>query len=196
MTSRSERGLAPNDDELLRVVLVSSARGDSASPKTFAEALARAVETKVWLRLAGPGGRPFRSFRAFLTTPRESGGIGLAEEQLEHAAKLAGPETWQLVQMHLREEQSPAPDHGGDRRSSEAQDGGTILKPGHAESIVARLKRDDPDLAARVVRGEVTPNAAALEKGWRKPRIVVTTPADLAELMRILSGQPGEPASA
>ena len=35
-------------------------------------------------------------------------------------------------------------------------------------------------MAERVVRGEVTPNAAALEKGWRKPRIVVTSPESVA----------------
>jgi hypothetical protein len=31
-----------------------------------------------------------------------------------------------------------------------------------------RLRRDDPELAERVARGELTANAAAVEKGWRK----------------------------
>jgi hypothetical protein len=34
--------------------------------------------------------------------------------------------------------------------------------------VKARLRRDDPDLAARVERGELTANAAAVAKGWRK----------------------------
>ncbi|MGH3781246.1 MAG: hypothetical protein ACRDRO_11650 [Pseudonocardiaceae bacterium] len=46
---------------------------------------------------------------------------------------------------------------------------------GTAEDFTARLKRDDPELAARVVNGKITPNAAARAKGWRKPRIVVST---------------------
>jgi hypothetical protein len=50
--------------------------------------------------------------------------------------------------------------------------------------VVARLKRDDPALAERVVCGEVTPNAAAREKGWRKPRIVLSTPERVAASLR------------
>lgn len=73
-----------------------------------------------------------------------------------------------------------------------------------ADYVVARLKRDDPDLAEKVVRGEVTPNAAAREKGWRKPRIVVSSPEavarsllkymsadDIAKLIAVLIGKDG-----
>jgi hypothetical protein len=38
------------------------------------------------------------------------------------------------------------------------------------EYTLARLRRDDPELAARVERGELTANAAAVDKGWRQPR--------------------------
>jgi hypothetical protein len=73
-----------------------------------------------------------------------------------------------------------------------------------AAEFTARLKRDDPDLAGRVVRGEVSPNAAARQMGWRKPRLLVTspeavarklreyfTPDQLAELIRLLTGSGG-----
>jgi hypothetical protein len=53
-------------------------------------------------------------------------------------------------------------------------------KPVHAQDIqygtgrrgyvLARLRRDDPALLARVERGELTANAAAVEKGWRRKR--------------------------
>lgn len=33
------------------------------------------------------------------------------------------------------------------------------------------MKRDDPDMAERVLDGELNPNAAARSKGWTKPRI-------------------------
>ena len=39
----------------------------------------------------------------------------------------------------------------------------TVGKPDTADKVTARLKRDDPALADRVVRGEVSPNAAARE---------------------------------
>lgn len=53
-----------------------------------------------------------------------------------------------------------------------------------SEYVVARLKRDDPDLAEQVIRGEVTPNAAARAKGWRKPRIILSSPEKTAESIR------------
>jgi hypothetical protein len=43
-------------------------------------------------------------------------------------------------------------------------------KLGTAEHWKRRLRRDDPALAARVDAGELTANAAAVQKGWRKPR--------------------------
>jgi hypothetical protein len=35
--------------------------------------------------------------------------------------------------------------------------------------VVARLKRDDPDLAQQVINGTVTANAAAIQAGIRRP---------------------------
>jgi hypothetical protein len=46
------------------------------------------------------------------------------------------------------------------------------------EYIKARLRRDDPALAARVERGELTANAAAVAKGWRK------TPTRVERMLR------------
>jgi hypothetical protein len=61
--------------------------------------------------------------------------------------------------------------HGGDRRSEDVQPcANTSLKYGTAEHWQARLARDDLDMAARVRRGELSADAAAKQKGWRKPR--------------------------
>jgi hypothetical protein len=64
--------------------------------------------------------------------------------------------------------------HGGDRRSERARkDQGcnrNLERRGTVEHWMARLGRDDPELAARVERGELTANAAAVAKGWRQPR--------------------------
>jgi uncharacterized protein (DUF885 family) len=53
-----------------------------------------------------------------------------------------------------------------------------------ADAVLSRLKRDDPALAEQVVDGRITSNAAALQKGWRKPKIVLSTPASVAERIR------------
>jgi hypothetical protein len=194
MSSRTEGGLVGNDDELLRAVLVSSARGDGASPRTFAEALGTAAERKSWLALG------FATFKAFLLAGRDDGGIGLTEDQLTHAAKLAGPETDALVTRVLREE-VPAANRQG--RPGKGSDTSFSRQHGNAsaESILARLKRDDPGMARRVIGGELSPNAAARLKGWRKPSILISSPRqvvlalrrhmsqdDLAEVVRLLQG--------
>jgi hypothetical protein len=62
--------------------------------------------------------------------------------------------------------------HGGDRKSKSCKKENQAcneasLRHGTAAHWKARLRRDDPDLAARVDRGEHS-NAAAVVKGWRK----------------------------
>lgn len=41
--------------------------------------------------------------------------------------------------------------------------------------MIGRLKRDDPALAAEVIEGRITPHAAALKAGIRKPRATFVT---------------------
>ena len=70
------------------------------------------------------------------------------------------------IERVWRDEVPVARENGGDRRSAEAleQPGGTRvnLDGGYtADSILARLKRDNPDLAQQVIRGELSANAAA-----------------------------------
>lgn len=69
----------------------------------------------------------------------------------------------------------PADRPGATRTNSE--DGLT------ANSILARLKRDDDALAQQVINGEITANAAARLKGWRKPRILLTSPESIASAL-------------
>lgn len=74
--------------------------------------------------------------------------------------------------------------HGGDRRSAEAIDQGnnvTLIQRGNSETYtIARLRRDAPELADAVVRGELSANAAAIKAGFRKP--TWTAPADPVRL--------------
>jgi len=172
---------AATDDELFREQMRSSAQGDGASPRTFAYLLQKAEQNRVWERLTGPHSEPFGSFRAFLEAPAAAGGLEMDEERLYHAASLAG--VLDLAQRLYR----------GDIKESRTagrppiNERGTFIsvgRPDSAEKVVARLKRDDPELAERVVSGEVTPNAAAREKGWRKPRIILSSPERIAASLR------------
>jgi len=58
--------------------------------------------------------------------------------------------------------------HGGDRRSQEARDQVSIgnLKGGNNTAYtIARLNRDRPALAQKVIAGEMSANAAAIKAG-------------------------------
>lgn len=104
------------------------------------------------------------------------------------------------VERMLKGEIEPAAPVGRPKK-----DGTTIISdaPSNtATTVVARLKRDDPALAERVVNGEVSAYAAARSKGWKPPRIQVTTPErtaghlrkhmtpeQLAELARLLTDE-------
>ena len=93
------------------------------------------------------------------------------------AARVSSPSPGVSLPVRAPAPESPASallgKHGGDRKSrsykqeNQACNDG-LLKHGTAAHWKARLRRDDPDLSARVDRGELSANAAAVLKGWRK----------------------------
>ena len=203
MTARRVE-LGDYTEEQLRVQRAGEAlHRDGASPAGALELLAALVEDQTWERLTDAKGRSFKGrFRDFVET-RSPFGLGYDPDQLPKVLALRHPHesvpdvAYRMatmrkeVQTLLVAEISAAFPLGGDRRSDGFQNSGTDSKPNRetAEHIISRLKRPteqggDPDLAERVVRGEITPNAAAREKGWRKPRILLSTPENIAESLR------------
>lgn len=144
------------------------------------------LDKEAWREFMIPGGQlvQHETFGAFVQADPPKG-LGGRKSQL---AALCGTDEKLAARVRalLLEESAPPPPHGGDRRSGDFQDCDTNLKvkPDSSDHIVGRLKRLDPALAEKVVRGEITPNAAALEKGWRKPRIVLSTPDRIADSLR------------
>lgn len=67
--------------------------------------------------------------------------------------------------------------HGGDRKSEKAKDQGsnTTLVDRGRDYTMARLRRDNPELAAQVEAGELSANAAAIQAGFRHPTCSVVT---------------------
>ena len=75
------------------------------------------------------------------------------------------------VRQLIREGIAPAATPGRPGKGSD-----TPVSGGHTRDnreIVARLKRDDPGLAQQVIDGAVSPNAAAIRAGIRKPYLRV-----------------------
>ena len=178
--STHEISFGLSDARLLLEQLRIEARKDGASPKSFALVLRRVFEERAWKQ------EGFDSFLEYVKADPPFG-LGMTEDKLLDAARLAGVEP--LARQLLYEEKPEAPDmpHGGDRRSADFQVRATHLKPqartDTADRVVRRLKRDDPALAADVIKGKTTPYAAAKEKGWRKPRILLAKRETVAQAL-------------
>ncbi len=170
---------------------------DGATPAGALELLAAIAEDRTWEKVLDQHGKSFVGrFRVFVTT-KAPFGLGVDLDQLEKVLELRHPK--EVIPAHkarfdamrrevrtlLKQEIPPAAQHGTNQHT---EDGGVrATNSSHsdrAETIVRRLKRDAPELAARVIAGEVTPNAAARQMGWRRPRVVVSSPESVAAALR------------
>jgi len=188
-------------EEQMRVLRAGEAlHRDGASPAGALELLAAIVEDRTWERLTDAKGRSFKGrFRDFVEA-RSPYGLGYDPDQLPKVLQLRHPHesvpriAYRMAQMReqvkrlLLEEIPATAEHGygPGRGHTEKRDGATNSFPlaNTADYVTARLKRDAPELAEKVIRGELTPNAAARQMGWRKPRIVVSTPEAVAKALR------------
>lgn len=148
----------------------------------------RLLDEEAWREFDAPapvGHVEHTSFRAFVAA-KQPRGLGSRLGQL--LALCGGDDELRArVQRAYDAEIQPLAEHGGDRRSDAVQVDPVNLKAQGGNSrdyVIARLERDDPQLAQRVKRGEVTATAAARQKGWRKPHITVTSPESIAAALR------------
>lgn len=174
-------------------------RRDGGSPRNTLEGLAAIIEDGTWHKVpAGPDlAESFASFTAFVEA-HPPYGLGYSVRQLRALLQLQHPdedkkeavrermEAMRAEIERLLTDEIPALAAHGAIGNGRSRDGATISTPkaNYAEQVIARLKRDDPELAASVVAGELSPNAAARNKGWRKARIVVSSPERTAESLR------------
>jgi hypothetical protein len=190
-------------EQQIRDSLIRSLDANGATPSTFLDLLDAVTENGTWRKLHDRQGQPFATFTDFVTAERPEG-LGLHDKRdlekhlaLQHKEErepyLRAATVTRMADMRTRVRRllgDEIPrlklDHGGDRRSSTFQMSATHLKQDQhtAETIVARLKRDDPDEARRVISGKTTANAAARAKGWRRPRIVLSSPERVARKLR------------
>lgn len=111
-----------------------------------------------WRVLEDAKGRPFRSFEAFARY-RRPWGLGIDDLPEQRQAVVLGKVG------------RPTKEEGENGRVT------TISGDRGRTYLTARLRRDRPDLAEKVDRGEVSAHRAAIEAGFR--RETVTVPKDL-----------------
>ena len=132
--------------------------------------LREVIEDRLWAgRIDKKSGKPFATFEAFVVHRLQEGLESTVDDLLAYCRK--EPE----VQAMIRGELAAAPAHGGAR--AQEQVANSKLGSGtEATYTLRRLKRDAPELAARVIAGEISAHAAAIEAGFRQR--TVTLPAD------------------
>lgn len=126
--------------------------------------LRRVIEDRLWADRRDKDGQPFQSFEAFATHILWQGLESSIPELLLYCRK------HDAVAQLIKREVGPAAEHGGKREAGQVDiinlsDGGGT-SPTY---VLRRLKRDYPDLAEKVVAGELSANAAAIKAGFRKP---------------------------
>lgn len=187
-----------SESEKVRTQLQRSLRSSGGSPSGVFELLCYVLDKELWKSL--PRTRDGEGFTSFVQFIEASEPYGLSMEQRDFKALLkvkaseerGGVSDTSRKFDKMREDVlalmngdvPPAAKQGeiGNGRSREH-----AMSSTHNESstgVLARLKRDRPDVAADVVAGRLSANAAAIHLGWRKPRIVVSSPESVARSLR------------
>lgn len=157
--------------------LMSSARYSMSYFGTLVESLRQVLAEDLWREFVMPPDRrhTFDTFADFLAYAGTTSDELLAVLRSRGEADLAG-RVLGLTSDPLAEH--GANQHGGVgvTNSSEEND---------ATYVVARLKRDAPDLARQVIDGQVSANAAAIQAGIRRQYVRVR-PDDVRQAVGVL----------
>lgn len=135
--------------------------GEQYLLEVIPDTLARIIEQNIWRQCADRQGRPFKNFEAFVAHPLTEGLESSIEELKHHCFKR------QDVVKILEAELQPAKSRGAQQGNGNASKNGVDNRnfdsspdesKGGTKAVytLRRLKRDRPDLADRVVRGELT----------------------------------------
>ena len=158
--------------------MLNRGRNESDS---IAALLRRIIDGQIWRGYASETTgmkRGYPSFRQFVTED-------LKIKKIDTLVGLVEPVDAGVAENAKRlwlGETPTAAKHGeiGRGRNRDSATGSTET----ANGVLARLKRDHPDLAQQVIDGELTANAAARQLGWRKPRVLLTSPQQVAAKLR------------
>ena len=125
------------------------------------------IKHRAWEKRLDENGKPFASFEALVSAPYWHG----LESSVEDIRRICfkNEEALQAIDRIIpaAAEQEIGLGKPGPGRGHKTDSDTTRLDRG-ATYALRRLKRDRPDLAERVMSGELSANAAAIEAGFRK----------------------------
>lgn len=169
-----------------RWLVTSQLKEPGGDPSLLFEIIENIIERRDWEQL--PEGddsqEPVGSFRRLIEAPPPTGCNLSANKllkllELEHRYEHQDAD-WrermivlrQNVKMLLDGELPPIREKAG-RPANNVRSTNIKSSKDDAEYVTRRLKRDNPELAERVIKGEIAPNAAAVEAGFRSPKVAV-----------------------
>jgi hypothetical protein len=134
--------------------------------RSLLQVLPVAIETiiaqRLWSLEPDATGKPFKTFEAFVVHPLWQGLECSMSDLLHYCRKR--PDVQGLIRAEIEQLQG----HGGVR--TEQGDIVTLKRGNSPAYALARLKRDSPEMAEKVVRGELSAHKAAVMAGIKKPR--------------------------
>jgi len=146
-------------------------RGGSALFDTVPFILRKVIEDKAWADRCDKDGARFASFEAFVTCKLWHGLESTIDDLIAYCRN--HPEVQALIRGEVGKlKDKPGPSNGSNATNSDGDRGATYC--------LRRLKRDNPELAERVVSGDLSAHAAAVLAGFRKA--TWTAPADAEAL--------------
>ena len=172
-------------DEELREHLLVTKRTSGGDPSLLLDLLAELLERKSWEQRKGRNGTPW-SFLRYVQTPFDDGGLGWDVEEVkniirfEHKREKEGVRhdpakaaEMEAMRRKVRDLLNPeALNVGRPKKGDNVRI--TNNKASDTESYaVRRLKRDRPELAEKVIEGEMSANAAAIKAGFRTKTVSV-----------------------
>lgn len=157
--------------------------GGKGSMETLPTIIKRIIRDGVWKELEDKDEKPFSSFYDFVEYKLWWG----LETQYSRLVEFCkdDAECYRLLLEHM-------PEAAEQRRPTKQEaehkpDNIRLNQYGTSAShALKRLKRDNPELASKVIQGELSANAAAILAGFRKPSVTVqpTDPVKAAKNIR------------
>ena len=144
---------------------------------TFPQAITTIIERRLWADRKDKDGQPFKAFQSFVEH-RMWQGLELTMPRLIRYCE----DDAEAVQL-IRGEVPAAGDHGTNRWGCRVDNINSTKGGTQSAYTLSRLKRDRPDLAKEVIDGTKSPNAAAIEAGFRKRKVQVEPTPEAVQRM-------------
>jgi hypothetical protein len=149
--------------ELLQHVMIE---GGERAFGTVPLMLARVIQERLWADRRDQHGEPFRSFEAFVTALLPEGLESSIDDLIAFCRK--HEDVQRLIKGEVDPSATPSEAGAKGGRGRKADSNATGFVGRGSTYALKRLKRDRPDLFQRVVAGELSAHAAAIEAGFRR----------------------------